>query len=209
MRTSWLIAIAVGLTLLAGAAFVADDDDNDEQEQKVSLDQVPKPVTDAAKAKFPQAELKGAESFKDDGATVYEVELKQAGKSIDVICKADGTILEIEKEVALADLPAPVTQGINSKYPSAKINEAEEVTELADDDEDDEEEAGDDDKDGDREEDGDDDENEDEDEDDQLVYEVEITTADGKQLEVEVTPAGKVLEVEADDDSENEADDDK
>ncbi len=199
MRKSWFIALAGGVALLGGAAFVAEtDEDDDEQEQSISLDKVPKPVIDAVKAKFSQAELTGAETFKDDGKTCYEVELKQDAKEIDVLCIADGTILEIEKEVAVADLPPAVTQGINSKYPNAKITEAEEVTELADDDED----EG---QDGDDEEEGDDeDDNEDE-----LVYEVEITTADGKSLEVEVSPAGKVLEAEADDDSDAESDDDK
>jgi uncharacterized membrane protein YkoI len=208
MRSSWLIGLGGSLCLFAGAAFTADADDDgkeDEQEQKVSLDQVPKAVTDAVKAKFPKGELKGAEMGKDDGVKFYEVGLKMDGKSVDVVCKTDGTILEIEKEVAIADLPKAVTNAINGKYPNAKLKEAEEVTEFAvADEETRKEDAKNKKQEGGKQAADDDD---DEAEGDELVYEVEITTAGGKSLEVEVTPAGKILEAEADDDEPGESDD--
>ena len=42
--------------------------------------------------------------------------------------KADGTILEIEKEIAVDDLPKAVKKTLSAKYPKAKITRAEAVT---------------------------------------------------------------------------------
>jgi uncharacterized membrane protein YkoI len=46
-------------------------------------------------------------------------------------------------------------------------------------------------------------------EDDMLVYEVEILTADGEEMEVEISAdTGEILEIEAEDDSDDDEDDD-
>ena len=44
------------------------------------------------------------------------------------IGKEDGTILEIEKEIPVADLPKPVADALKAKYPKAKVAKAEEIT---------------------------------------------------------------------------------
>jgi putative PepSY-like beta-lactamase-inhibitor len=97
-------------------------------EEKISVKELPKAVLRAVKEKFPKAEIKGAAKEEEDGKTTYEVMLKVKGRSVDVAMKADGTILEIEKEMAVDDLPKAVRKTLSAKYPNAKITKAEAVT---------------------------------------------------------------------------------
>jgi uncharacterized membrane protein YkoI len=98
------------------------------EEEKVPVDQLPKAVVDAVKAKFPGAELQGAEKEDADGKTIYEVSLKHKGSKYDISLTPEGKIVEIEKTIAARDLPAAVTKGLDQKYPKATIELAEEIT---------------------------------------------------------------------------------
>src|SRR3954451_15547806 len=69
-------------------------------EEKVPLDKVPAKIMKAVKDKFPRAEIKQAEKEVEEGKTIYEIGLKDGGQNVDVSLKEDGTIVEIEKEVA-------------------------------------------------------------------------------------------------------------
>jgi hypothetical protein len=98
-------------------------------ETKIPLDQVPAPILKALKAKFPGAKIaKEAVKEVEDGKTLYEVSLTADGHNIDAVAKPDGTIEAIEKEIAVADLPGPVTKAIKAKYPAAKFGKTEELT---------------------------------------------------------------------------------
>lgn len=152
-RTGWVGAIAT-LGLMAMASAVAADD-------KIPLDQVPKAVMDAVKAKFPGAEITGAEKEEEDGKTIYEIALKDKGQAIDVSLKPDGTIVSMEKEITFKDLPAPVAKAVEGKYPKATIMKVEEVLEGG-----------------------------------KTKYEVLLTTAAKKKIEVVLDPTGKILEEE-------------
>jgi uncharacterized membrane protein YkoI len=123
MRFASLMATAAGLVLITLAIGVRGD------ESKISFDQVPKPVVDAIKAKFPGARPKAAVKEVEDGKTLFEITIIYQGKSIDVVAKPDGTITAIEKLIDAKDLPKPVTATLNSKYPGATVKKAEELTE--------------------------------------------------------------------------------
>jgi Putative beta-lactamase-inhibitor-like, PepSY-like len=97
-------------------------------EEKVSVDKLPTAVKKALKRKFPKAEIEKATKEVEDGNTVYEVELEIKDRSVDVSLKADGTILEIEREVPADELPEAVRKKLAASYPKAKIEKAEEVT---------------------------------------------------------------------------------
>jgi hypothetical protein len=97
-------------------------------ETKIPIDQVPSAVKDAVKKKFPSAKLEQAEKEVANGKTTYELTIKDDGKTITVSLKEDGTILEIEKEIAAGDLPEAVANAVKSKYPSGTVKKAEEVT---------------------------------------------------------------------------------
>jgi uncharacterized membrane protein YkoI len=115
------LAAGVVMMVLTAAGARAD-------EEKVPLDKLPKAVTDAVKAKFPSAELVKAEKETEDGKTVYEVNLKSGGHSMDVTVTPEGKILEVEKTIAAKDLPKAVANALEAKYPRATITIAEEIS---------------------------------------------------------------------------------
>ena len=98
------------------------------EEAKIPVRDLPKAVREAAKAKFPKAEIAGAAREVEGGKTTYEVLFKLKGRSIDVSMAADGTILEIEKEIDADDLPRAVKVALAAKYPKAKIQKIEQVS---------------------------------------------------------------------------------
>jgi len=114
------IALAVFAILSVGLVARAD-------EEKIALDKVPAAVMKAVKDKFPKAEIKEAAKEVEDGKTTFEIGLKQDGRGIDVALKEDGTILEVEKEIAVADLPKAVADALKAKYPKGEMKKAEEI----------------------------------------------------------------------------------
>jgi hypothetical protein len=158
MRGFQRILCSVALLGLFGLAAVVRADG-----EKVPPDKLPKAVMDAVKGRFPDAEITSAEKEKEDGKIVYDIELKSKGKKYEMDIKEDGTIVEIEKEVALKDLPEAVKKALEAKYPKATIKEIMEVnkvmgkTETPD------------------------------------HYEVVLVTAEKKELEVEVSLDGKTI----------------
>jgi hypothetical protein len=101
-------------------------------EHKIPLSEVPKAVTDAVKLKFPRAELKEAVKDVEDDETTFEISLLNAGKHVTVSLDDEGEIEEIETEIAVSDLPKPVTDAIAGKYPKATLKKAEEIVEIED-----------------------------------------------------------------------------
>jgi uncharacterized membrane protein YkoI len=154
------VCLAVLLGSASASAVRADD------EEKVPLDKVPKAVMDAVKARFPDAEIKGAEKETEGGRTIYELEIKYKKDEIDVDVTPDGDIAEIEKEIEYKDLPKAVSKALEEKYPKAEFDEVEEVTKVEKKVE------------------------------KLAFYEVQVKTADKQKLEVQVDPDGKILNEE-------------
>lgn len=97
-------------------------------EEKVALDKLPKAVLDTVKKRFPKGDLKGAVKEKDDaGKTVYEVTLKDKELNVDVTLTPEGAIVSIEKEIKMKDVPKVVADALEAKHPKAKVKIAEEV----------------------------------------------------------------------------------
>ncbi|AGA24862.1 Protein of unknown function (DUF2874) [Singulisphaera acidiphila DSM 18658] len=112
-------------SLVLGAVAGAD-------EESIPVDKLPAAVLKAAKAKFPKAKIDEAAKEVEDGVTTYEVSLKVEGHSVDLAIKPDGTIVEIEKEIAADALPEAVKKTLAAKYPNVKIKKAEEITKGGD-----------------------------------------------------------------------------
>jgi uncharacterized membrane protein YkoI len=125
----WFSVSAVaGLVLLAAVAGRAADDKN--KAEKIAPDKLPKAVMDRIKARLPGAEITSAEKETEDGKVVYDIELKHEGRKYEMDILADGTLIEIEKEVALKDVPAAVTKALKAKYPDATVKEVMEVNKV-------------------------------------------------------------------------------
>jgi uncharacterized membrane protein YkoI len=134
--------------------------------EKVAPDKLPKAVKDAIKDRFPDADITAAEKEIENGKVVYDIELKSKGKKYEMDIEENGTILQIEKEIAAKDLPEGVTKAIEAKYPKSKIKEVMEVSNVKDKKE------------------------------TPAHYEVIIVTADKKEQEIEVSLDGKTIKEE-------------
>jgi hypothetical protein len=119
-RSAMGIIAFVGLSILVVPARA--------DEEKIPVDKLPAGVRKAVKSKFPKAEIENASKEVDDGETIYEVELEIKDRSVDVTLKADGTILEIEREIPFDEVPKAVKKALAARYPKAKIEKVEEVT---------------------------------------------------------------------------------
>jgi uncharacterized membrane protein YkoI len=155
------VSAVAALVLLAAVAWAED-----KKPEKIAPDKLPKAVMDAIKGRFPKAEITSAEMETEDGKVVYDIELKSEGRKYEMDIQEDGTIIEIEKEVALKDVPEAVTKAVKAKYPKSTIKEVMEVNKVKD-----KKETPD-------------------------HYEVTIETADKKEVELEVSLDGKSVKAE-------------
>lgn len=117
-KTRWMMLAAaalMGTALLAAGAAAKD-----EAKAKVEL---PEAVVKALAAAFPNATIDEVEAGEENGLKIFEVELKAGGAEIEVDVAPDGTILEIETEIALKDVPAAAAAVIAKAAEGAKIDE--------------------------------------------------------------------------------------
>jgi hypothetical protein len=134
------------------------------KEEPVPQDKIPKKVMDALLAKFPKAKIDKCVKEKEGDDVVYDIEFKQEGRKCEADIKEDGTYINYEKAIEAKDLPKKVRDAIEKKYPKATMKEIMEETEV----------KGKDEK--------------------LSAYEVVLVTADKKEVEVKVSPEGKILE---------------
>ena len=119
------IALAAALTsagLLAGP-FSAQD-----PEEKVTLESLPPAVQRAVKAQSEGGVLRGLTKERQDGATVYEVELTVHGRRKDMILDAQGTTLIVEEETNLSEIPPLARSAIQKAVGKGKLLLVEKVT---------------------------------------------------------------------------------
>lgn len=96
-------AAFVSAVALAAPAFAQD-------EQEITLEDVPAAAMEAAQAAMPDVTFETVGFDDDEGTATYELAGANAdGTMIEVDVLEDGTIEEIEEEVALEDLPEAVT----------------------------------------------------------------------------------------------------
>jgi uncharacterized membrane protein YkoI len=97
-------------------------------EEKLSLDKVPKAVMDAVKAKYPDAKINKATTEKEEGKTVYEISLTYDKHNYDVTLTPEGKITDVEKEITAKELPVGVRKPLGKKYPKATYKRVEELS---------------------------------------------------------------------------------
>lgn len=120
MKTNLLIAIAAGSLLLAGTTSA--------QEKKIKRSDLPPAVEKTVAAQSEGAIIKGFSTEKENGQTLYEAEMTVNGHSKDISMTADGSIVEIEEQVALDSLSADVKAGLRTKAGKGKILKVESLT---------------------------------------------------------------------------------
>jgi uncharacterized membrane protein YkoI len=120
MKTNYLAALAVGGLLFAGIATA--------QEKKIKRSELPPAVEKTVAAQSAGATIRGFSTEVENGQTLYEVELTVNGHSKDISMAADGSIVEVEEQVALDSLPAEVKAGLQAKAGKGKILKVESIT---------------------------------------------------------------------------------
>ena len=83
---------------------------------------VPEAVLAAFKNKFPDA---GGVKWGKENATEYEAEFKLNNTAVSANFKLDGSWVETETTISIADLPEAVSTAVTKKYPGAVITMAE------------------------------------------------------------------------------------
>jgi hypothetical protein len=120
MKTNLFVAIAAGGLLLAGTASA--------QEKKIKRSDLPPAVEKTVAAQSAGATIRGFSTEKEKGQTLYEVEMTVNGHSKDITMAADGSIIEIEEQVALDSLSPEVKAGLQAKAGKGKILKVESLT---------------------------------------------------------------------------------
>jgi hypothetical protein len=120
MKTNYLIAVAASGLLLVGGASA--------QEKKIKRSDLPPAVEKTVAAQSAGATIRGFSTEKEKGQTLFEVEMTVNGHSKDISMAADGSIVEIEEQVALDSLSPEVKAGLQAKAGKGKILKVESLT---------------------------------------------------------------------------------
>jgi uncharacterized membrane protein YkoI len=120
MKTNLLVAIAASGLLLIGSASA--------QEKKIKRSDLPPAVEKTVAAESSGATIRGFSTEKEKGQTFYEAEMMVNGHSKDVLIAADGTVVEVEEQVALDSLSPEVKAGLQAKAGKGKILKVESLT---------------------------------------------------------------------------------
>ena len=120
MKANLFVVLAASGLLLAGTSSA--------QEKKIKRSDLPPAVEKTVAAETTGATIKGFSTEKENGQTLYEAEMTVNGHSKDISMTADGSIVEIEEQVAFDSLPADVKAGLQAKAGKGKILKVESLT---------------------------------------------------------------------------------
>ena len=114
-------AVALLIVTLLGTQAAA-------QERKLTRSELPAAVQRTADEQSKGATVHGYSTEKDEGQTVYEVEMTMHGRSRDVTIDSTGNVLEVEEQVTLDSLPEAVRTGLKQAAGSGTITNVESLT---------------------------------------------------------------------------------
>lgn len=98
------------------------------QEKHLKKSDLPAAVQKTADEQSKGATVRGYSSETEDGKLMYEVSLTINGHSKDVGIAPDGTVVEVEEQVALDKLPAAVRDALKKKAGAGTITKVESLT---------------------------------------------------------------------------------
>src|SRR5262245_23868336 len=134
------------------------------QEEAVPPDKIPRKVMEALLSKFPNAKIDKCTKAKEGNDIVYDIEFKEKGRKCEADIKENGVYINYEQAIEAKDLPKVVADAIQKKYPKSTMKEIMQETEV----------NGKEEK--------------------LSAYEVIVVTADRRELELRLSPEGKILE---------------
>ncbi len=120
--SQYKLEVVVALVSLLGAGTVAS------QEVKIRRSELPAAVERTVAAASQDGKVTQITKEKEKGETVYEAEILKDGHVKTIEMNDQGSILEIEEEVALENLAPQIKAGLEAKAGAAKIVKVESVT---------------------------------------------------------------------------------
>jgi hypothetical protein len=98
------------------------------QEKHLKKADLPQAVQKTADEQSKGATVRGYSSEMEEGKLSYEVAMTVNGHSRDVSIAPDGTLLEVEEQVAIDALPVTVREGLQKKAGAGTITKVESIT---------------------------------------------------------------------------------
>ena len=95
------------------------------QEKRIDRSALPSAVVKTIDQELHGATVKGFSTDREHGKRVYEAETMLNGHSRDLQIAEDGTLNEVEEEVAFDALPSGVQHGLTKKAKGARITKVE------------------------------------------------------------------------------------
>jgi hypothetical protein len=117
---NYLVAFVAGVLFLASSASA--------QEKKIKRSDLPPAVEKTVAVQSAGATIRGFSTEKENGQTLYEVEMTVSGHNKDVSMTADGSIVEVEEQVALDSLSPEVKAALQTKAGDGRILKVESLT---------------------------------------------------------------------------------
>ena len=126
-RTRWMpvgVMLLVTLALAASAGCAKEEGARGGKagEAKAKVD-LPEAVAKAIHAAFPKATVDEAKAEDEGGVKVFDVELKQDKTEMDVEVTADGTILAVETNIEMKDVPEAAAKVLQKAAEGATVHE--------------------------------------------------------------------------------------
>ena len=97
-------------------------------ERKIRLKNLPPAVQKTVQEQSQGAKIRGLSKEVEKGKTIYELELLVAGRSKDMLIDADGNVMEIEEEIALAAVPGAVKTELEKQMGKGRLHKLESLT---------------------------------------------------------------------------------
>ncbi|MGH9595656.1 MAG: PepSY domain-containing protein [Edaphobacter sp.] len=97
-------------------------------EKKIDRSALPSAVEKTVQAESQGSTIKGFSIDHENGQTQYEVEMISNGHSKDIAIARDGTLLEVEEEIAFDSLPDNVKIALKARANTATITKVESLT---------------------------------------------------------------------------------
>jgi len=88
---------------------------------------LPPKAAKAVKKAFPNAKIVDTELENENGVKLYEVTVVDDDRRFEVTVSPQGTLVEIENDVPVKDLPGPVVKTVAKHAKGGRITEAEKV----------------------------------------------------------------------------------
>ena len=114
--------------LLVTACTVAASLGASAQEKKIDQSSLPPAVQKTVQKQSQGATIKGFSTERERGQKVYEAEMMVNGHTKDIEIAQDGSLNEIEEEVAFDTLPTDVQASLTARAAGAKITKVESLT---------------------------------------------------------------------------------